>query len=229
MPDKKPEKRSSPILTKQEFGKLINERVEHIANEFKNGFKLIEGVERTATFFGSARFTEDNIHYQTARELGKKLAAYGIGVVTGGGPGIMEGGNRGAYEGKGYSLGLNIILNNEQHENPYLNESMTFNYFFVRKVMLSYAAEAYVFFPGGFGTLDEFFEILTLVQTGKIENVPIILMGSDYWNELDGFIKKQLLQRHQAIDERDRGLYFISDDTDFVADIIRHAPIRQQN
>lgn len=216
-------------LSKKEFGKIVNERVEHIAHEFKTGFNFIQGLERTVTFFGSARLTEKDEHYKTARKLGGKLASYGIGVVTGGGPGIMEAGNRGAYEARGFSLGLNIKLNHEQHENLYLNESMTFNYFFTRKVLLSYAAEAYVFFPGGFGTLDEFFEILTLVQTQKIERVPIILMGSDYWNELDAFIEKTVYEKHKAIDKDDRKLYCISDDTDKVADMIRHAPIRPQD
>lgn len=216
-------------LSKKEFGKVVNERIEHIAHEFKVGFNFIQGLERTVTFFGSARLTEKDEHYITARELAAKLSAYGIGIVTGGGPGIMEAGNRGAFESKGFSLGLNIRLNHEQHENPYLNESMTFDYFFTRKVLLSYAAEAYVFFPGGFGTLDEFFEILTLVQTQKIERVPIILMGSDYWNKLDAFIKKTVYEKHKAIDKDDRKLYSISDDIDKVAELIRHAPIRPQD
>jgi uncharacterized protein (TIGR00730 family) len=216
-------------LSKKDFGTVVNDRVEHIAKEFRDGFNFIQGLERTATFFGSARFTEEDEHYASARALAGKLAEYGIGVVTGGGPGIMEAGNRGAFENKGFSLGLNIVLNHEQHENTYLTESMTFNYFFVRKVLLSYAAEAYVFFPGGFGTLDEFFEILTLVQTGKIEPVPIILMGSDYWSELDAFIEKQVYEKHNAIDKDDRKLYLISDDVEEIAKIIRHAPIRRQD
>jgi uncharacterized protein (TIGR00730 family) len=218
-----------PVLSKEEFGRLVTTRIDRIAKEFTDGFHFMEGLERSVTFFGSARFTEKDEHYQTARELAKKLSAYGIGVITGGGPGIMEAGNRGAYEAGGYSLGLNIILNHEQRENPYLNGGMMFNYFFVRKVLLSYAAEAYVFFPGGFGTLDEFFEILTLVQTGKIERVPIILMGSDYWNELDKFIEKTVYETHKAINKDDRKLYIITDDIDHAADIVRHAPIRRQD
>jgi uncharacterized protein (TIGR00730 family) len=216
-------------LSKKDFKEVVTRRVEHVSQELTNGFNFIQGLERTATFFGSARFREKDEHYKTARELAAKLSTYGIGIVTGGGPGIMEAGNRGAFENKGFSLGLNIVLNHEQHENPYLTESMTFNYFFVRKVLLSYAAEAYVFFPGGFGTLDEFFEIITLVQTGKIERVPIILMGSDYWNELDKFIEKTVYKKHKAIDKDDRKLYIISDDVDYVADIVRHAPIRRQD
>lgn len=218
-----------PALSKKEFGKVVNERVEHISHEFKAGFNFMQGLERTVSFFGSTRFTEKDEHYKTARNLAGQLAKYGIGVVTGGGPGIMEAGNRGAFEAKGFSLGLNIRLNHEQRENPYLNEGMIFNYFFVRKVLLAYAAEAYIFFPGGFGTLDEFFEILTLVQTGKIEPVPIILMGGDYWNELDTFIEKTVYKKHKAIDKDDRKLYLITDDVERVADIVRHAPIRRQD
>ncbi len=230
IPQKIPSTITLPVtLSKKDFKEVVTKRVEHVSQELTNGFNFIAGLERTVTFFGSARFTEKDVHYKTARKLAAELSKYGIGIVTGGGPGIMEAGNRGAFESKGFSLGLNIKLSHEQHENPYLTESMTFNYFFVRKVLLAYAAEAYVFFPGGFGTLDEFFEILTLVQTGKIERVPIILMGSDYWNELDAFIEKQAYKKHKAIDKDDRKLYTISDDIEQVAEIIRHAPIRRQD
>lgn len=218
-----------PVLSKEEFGKLVIERVEHIAREFTDGFNFIQGLERTVTFFGSARFTEEEAYYKKAREIASRLSKYGIGVITGGGPGIMEAANRGAYEAKGYSLGLNIKLRSEQKENPYVNESITFNYFFVRKVFLSYAAEAYIFFPGGFGTLDEFFEITTLVQTGKIEHVPIILVGKNYWDDLDKFIEKQMREKHKTIGENDRRLYHITDDVDEVVDIVRHTPIRRQD
>jgi uncharacterized protein (TIGR00730 family) len=229
-PQKVPSNSVIPVtLSKKDFKEVVTRRVEHVSQELTNGFNFIAGLERTVTFFGSARFTEKDVHYKTARKLAAKLSKYGIGIVTGGGPGIMEAGNRGAFENKGFSLGLNIVLNHEQHENPYLTESMTFNYFFVRKVLLSYAAEAYVFFPGGFGTLDEFFEILTLVQTGKIERVPIILVGSDYWNELDKFIEKTVYEDHEAIDKGDRKLYIITDDIEHAADIVRHAPIRRQD
>lgn len=230
IPKKIPDDIVLPVtLSKKDFKEVVTRRVEHVSRELTDGFNFIRGLERTVTFFGSARFTEKDEHYKTARELAAKLASYGIGIVTGGGPGIMEAGNRGAFENKGFSLGLNIVLNHEQHENPYLTESMTFNYFFVRKVLLSYAAEAYVFFPGGFGTLDEFFEIVTLVQTGKIERVPIILMGKDYWGELDKFIEKTVYKKHKAINKDDRKLYIITDNVEKAADIVRHAPIRRQD
>jgi len=216
-------------LTKEEFGKLITTRIENITEEFTRGFEFLRGLERTVTFFGSARLPEDNDHYKTAQELAGKISKYGIGVITGGGPGIMEAANRGAFESSGYSLGLNIKLPMEQSENPYLNESITFSYFFVRKVLLAYAAEAYIFFPGGFGTLDELFEVMTLVQTRKMEKVPIILVGKSHWEKLDDFIRKEIYGRHEMINKEDMDLYTITDDLDQVVDIVRHSPIRSQH
>lgn len=216
-------------LSKEELRKIIDTRVSNISEEFERGFEFLSGVERSVTFFGSARFTEENDHYKMAREIAKRLAEYGIGVVTGGGGGIMEAANRGAFESEGYSLGLNIQLPHEQKENPYLTEKTSFRYFFVRKVLLAYAAEAYLFFPGGFGTLDELFEIITLVQTHKIEPVPIILVGSGYWKKLQNFIKKELCEKHHTISKEDMKLYTITDDVDTIVDIVRHAPIREQN
>lgn len=215
-------------LSKEDFEKLISTRVEHISEEFSRGFEFLRGAERTVTFFGSARFTEDNDHYKTAREIARRLAEYGIGVVTGGGPGIMEAANRGAYESKGYSLGLNIKLPTEQITNPYLTENATFEHFFVRKVLLAYAAEAYLFFPGGFGTMDEMFEIMTLVQTKKIERIPIILVGVSFWKHLQYFIEKEMYEKHKAISKEDMDLYIITDDIEEIIDIVRHAPIRMQ-
>ena len=146
-------------------------------------------------------------------------------VVTGGGPGIMEAANKGAFEAKGKSLGLTIKLPQEQTTNPYITNEVSFNYFFSRKVCLSFSAEAYLFFPGGFGTLDELFEILTLVQTRKIEKVPIILVGNDYWTALDAFIKEHLLSK-EMIDSEDITLYSISENEDEIIEIIRNAPVR---
>jgi hypothetical protein len=222
----------SPVpiaLSKEELRKLIETRISNISDEFAQGFEFLSGVERSVTFFGSARFTEENDYYQTAREIAGKLAKYGIGVVTGGGGGIMEAANRGAFENGGYSLGLNIKLPHEQKENPYLTEKALFNYFFVRKVLMSYAAEAYLFFPGGFGTLDELFEITTLVQTHKIEPVPIILVGTSFWKKVQSFIKNEMYKKHHTISKEDMKLYTITDDVDKIVDIVRHAPIREQD
>ena len=216
-------------LTKEAFGRLVKERVDRIAREFTEGFKFIEGLERSVTFFGSARSKSNDLHYKQARELGARLAKRGIAVITGGSAGIMEAGNRGAKEANGFSVGLNIELATAQSLNPYLTESMTFNHFFVRKVLLSYAAEAYVFFPGGFGALDEFFEIVTLVQTNKIERVPIILIGADYWTPLHNLIKNNLYEKHATISKKDMHLYKITDDLAEAEKIILKAPIRHQN
>ena len=215
-------------LTREEYEEAIKGRVGRISVEFFEGFKFMQGFERTVTFFGSAKLPDDAEHCVIARKLAGKIAAFGIGVVTGGGPGIMEAANRGAYEARGFSIGLNIKLPVEQKENPYLTESMLFKHFYIRKVFLTYAAEAYIFFPGGFGTLDEFFEVMTLIQTKKIKRVPIILVGSAYWKPFDSFIHSELFEKHEMIAKEDMDLYTITDDLDEVVDIVRHAPIISQ-
>jgi uncharacterized protein (TIGR00730 family) len=138
----------------------------------------------------------------------------------------MEAANRGAFEVGETSLGLNIRLQSKQPLNSYTTDSVQFDYFFVRKVALSFAAEAYLFFPGGFGTFDEFFEILTLIQTHKIRKIPIILVGEDYWNDLNVFIKKVMLERHHTINEEDMELYTITDNEDEIIEIIKQVPIK---
>jgi len=201
-------------------------RVSGITEEFLNGFCFIHKYQRSVTFFGSARLSEKSSHYEQARELGKRIVEeLHYAVVTGGGPGIMEAANRGALEGGGDSVGLAIELPNEQVLNPYTTDHISFNHFFVRKVVLSFAAEAYVFFPGGFGTLDEVFEILTLVQTRKIPKVPIVLVGKDFWRPLNEFIAEHLLNIHHAIDASDMKLYTITDNNNEVIEIIRKAPV----
>ena len=210
----------------KDIEKALNKRVADIGNEFRDGFNFIKKHNRTVTFFGSARTGENDGDYIQARSLGSRIVKeLDYAVVTGGAIGIMEAGNRGAFEAGGDSLGLNIELPNEQNFNEYLTDHMEFHYFFSRKVCLSFSAETYVFFPGGFGTLDELFEILTLVQTGKIEKVPIVLVGSYYWNNLDSFIKENLL-KNGKIDPEDINLYTITDNEEEVIDIIKNAPIR---
>ena len=213
-------------LTKEEIQKEISSRVSRIEKEFTSGFEFISGFPRSVTFFGSARFPETSEHYIKARMLAGKIAKeLGYTVLTGGSKGIMEAGNRGAFEAGGESVGLNIKLPKEQHENPYTTASIEFSYFFARKVSLSFAAEAYLFFPGGFGTLDEFFEIVTLVQTHKIRRVPIFLVGKDYWEPLHKFIKENIFQLHQAISESDMNLYTITDDDEKIISAIRDVPV----
>lgn len=204
--------------------KLINqetrERIDRIEKEFEGGFDIVNKYNYTVTVFGSARFLEDNKYYQKARELGGKLAEQGYTVITGGGGGIMEAANRGAHENGGNSIGFNIQLPHEQRLNPYTTESMPFRYFFARKVMLAYASSAMVVFPGGFGTLDEMFEVITLVQTGKMPPVPIILFGSEFWSPLDSFFRNQMLKDLGTISHGDQDLYTITDSVKNIMEIV---------
>ena len=217
-------------LTVRQMETNSRRRVAEISEEFRKGFSFIKHHPKSITIFGSARFDEENPYYQKARRIAKRISQLGYAVVTGGGPGIMEAGNRGATEGDGneHSIGVCIRLPHEQITNPYVTDGLEFKYFFSRKVILSFSAEAYLYFPGGFGTIDEFFEILTLVQTGKIEKVPIVLVGSEYWKPLDQFIQKTLLEKFKTINEKDMDLYVITDDEDLVMDIVEKAPLRQE-
>ncbi len=215
-------------LTKEDISHASKLRISRISREFSQGFKFIKNYPKSVTFFGSARFKEDNPHYQQAKNIAGELSKLGYAIVTGGGPGIMEAANRGAFEEGGESIGLNIRLPKEQVSNPYVKNSVDFYYFFSRKVTLSFSAEAYLYFPGGFGTLDEFFEILTLIQTHKISKVPIILVGSDFWNPIDSFIKKNLLDRCGTISPIDTDLYKIVDDDKEVIEIVKNAPMSKE-
>lgn len=213
-------------MTLADMHKATDERIGKISEEFRSGFKFIEDHPRSVTFFGSARLPEDDKYYIKARHLAGRIATeLGYSVLSGGGPGIMEAANRGASENDGQSLGLSIKLPNEQKTNPYVTEEMTFNYFFSRKVCLSFAAEAYVFFPGGFGTMDEFFEIVTLIQTKKIEKIPVFLVGKDFWGQMHDFIINNLI-RHNVISPEDIDLYRLTDDEDEIIETIKKAPVR---
>ncbi len=213
-------------ITGDEVHDEINKRLSLIDKEFNKGFEFIKDQAKSVTFFGSARLPEDNEHYKRAQSLAAKIAHLGYSVITGGGPGIMEGANRGAFEAGGESLGLNIKLPFEQVKNPYLTESVDFYYFFTRKVMMSFSAEAYIFFPGGFGTFDELFEILTLVQTKKIEKVPVILVGNEFWNAVDTLVKQEMLIKNQTIDAEDLNLYTITENEEEILEIIKKVPVR---
>jgi uncharacterized protein (TIGR00730 family) len=172
----------------------LAEHVERIADEFREGFVAVARIDRPAvTVFGSARIGEDHPAYAQAREVGRLLAQAGFAVVTGGGPGVMEAANRGASEGDGLSVGFNIELPHEQALNPYVHLGLTFKHFYVRKTMFVKAAEGFAIFPGGFGTLDELFEALTLIQTGKVLHFPVILFDTAYWQPLLDWIRDRLL------------------------------------
>lgn len=193
------------------FAEDANWRIFRIMAEYIEGFEFLSKLRKEVTFFGSARFPEDSRWYQEARALGRILAEHGFTVITGGGPGIMEAGNRGAYEGGGESIGLDIELPMEQRRNAYVKKGLGFHYFFTRKVMMSASAQAYVFFPGGYGTLDEFFEMITLIQTKKMEVVPVVCIGRDYWEPLHNWIREVLLEKYDAVSPADLELYQIVD------------------
>ena len=197
-----------------------SERLQKIMEEFMTGFHFLRNYGLTATFFGSARYGFEHALYQEATKLAYQLSMAGFAIITGGGPGIMEAANRGAWQAGGQSAGLNIRLKAEQRTNEYVKESAAFYYFFVRKVMLAFASEVYVFFPGGFGTLDEFFEIVTLVQTKKIEPVPIILIGKDYWSPLLTWIEQNLYETYEAIAKDDMKIYQLVENADEAFDAI---------
>jgi len=185
-------------------------RIFRIMSEFVEGFEFLRQYQTAATIFGSARLKPGNKYYEAARDLSGLLAESGFAIITGGGNGIMEAANVGAFDAGGKSVGLNIQIPHEQQLNPYVTESKSFDFFFSRKVMLAFASEVYVYFPGGFGTLDELFEMLTLVQTEKITQVPIILFGHEYWDPLVDFIREQL-QDGKMIDKKDIELFVIVD------------------
>jgi hypothetical protein len=193
-----------------------------IMSEFVDGYEKLSKIGPCVSIFGSARVKPDEKYYKMAENIAFKLTEHGYGVITGGGPGIMEAGNKGAHRGGGVSVGLNIELPFEQHDNPYIDKdkSLLFDYFFVRKVMFVKYAQGFVAMPGGFGTLDELFEAITLIQTKKIGKFPIILVGSEFWSGMMTWIKTTLLQAHNNVSIEDLDLFSIVDDEDEVVEII---------
>ena len=216
------------ILSAEEKTEDLEQDIALIGQEFREGFQAVDKIVQPAvTIFGSARVREDNPVYEEARAAGRRFAELGWAVVTGGGPGVMEAANRGAKEGGGpgimeaanlgaregggLSVGFNIELPHEQDSNPYLDISLTFHHFYARKTMFVKVAEGFVVFPGGFGTVDELFEALTLIQTGKVFHFPVVLYDTDYWRELMGWIKGELLA-DGMISPNDLDLLFVTDD-----------------
>ncbi len=194
-------------------------RIFRIISEFTEGIEKLEPMDFAITIFGSARLKQGNAYYDAARRMANRLANEGFAIITGGGPGIMEAANRGAIEAGSRSVGLNIALPSEQQPNPYQNISLEFRYFFVRKVMFVKQSMGYICMPGGFGTLDEFFEALTLMQTHKIYPLPLILFGCEFWQGLMGWIHDTLL-RQGMVSPEDLNLITVTDDEEHAVDII---------
>ncbi|MEZ4235357.1 MAG: TIGR00730 family Rossman fold protein [Myxococcota bacterium] len=192
----------------------------HVAREMVRGFRTLHFVGPCVTVFGSARFAEGHPYYELARRVGSELARVGFTVMTGGGPGVMEAANRGAREAGGHSVGCNIRLPHEQSANPYLDRVVTFDRFFVRKYMLRKYSYAFVVLPGGFGTMDEAFETITLVQTGKIHQFPVVLMGREYWQPMLGFLDRMVAAT--TISPDDPARFHLTDDPAEAAGLVRH-------
>jgi uncharacterized protein (TIGR00730 family) len=207
--------------------------LQDILREFIKGFNFLVPLKKEVTIFGSARFSSDSHWYQEASKLGNLLAENGYTVITGGGPGIMEGANFGAHKSslkthRECSVGLDIILPSGERRNPYVERRMPFHYFFTRKVMLSASAQAYIFFPGGFGTIDEFTEILTLIQTKKMEKVAMVCMGKEYWGSFLRWMTEQMLENgEKMIGKRDLELFKIVDTAEEAMKIVKRSRERE--
>lgn len=206
----------------ERFTDNINWKIFRILAEFVDGFEFLSHLRREVSVFGSARNGSSDPYWQLAKELGFLCGKHGFTMVTGGGPGIMEAANRGAFEAGGESVGLNISLPLEQRQNKYVRRAMGFHYFFTRKVMLSAAAQAYAFFPGGFGTMDELLEIATLIQTGKMsDQVPVILVGSDFWQPFLSWMKQAMIEQHGYVSPQDMDIFHVVDSAEEAFEIIK--------
>lgn len=214
----------------KDFRDTFQWRIFRIMAEFVEGFQFVADFKKSVSFFGSSRFQEDSPHYQKAQELAKLLVEKGFMIVTGGGPGIMEASNRGAYANGGRSVGINIELPGEgEKANKYLSESIAFHYFFTRKVMLSFAACGYVFFPGGFGTMDELFEMMTLIQTKKLpQPITIVLVGVDFWKPALEWFKKTLMNEYGTISQEDFDLITLVDTPKEALQVIQKEVLSQK-
>lgn len=221
----------------------INTNIDNISNEFRQGFEFLKKYPRSVTIFGSSVSLPNSVNYIKAEELGLRIAKeLGYAVVTGGGPGIMEAANKGACQLavdsknsnnkntcsiQGLSAGLTINLPHEKGGNDFAENSLRFSYFFSRKAMLIFAAEAYVFFPGGYGTFDELFGLLTLIQTEKISRAPVILFDSHFWNPVSNLLRATLFEEYGTIDKKDLSIFEITDSIDFILDKIKKAPVTE--
>ena len=210
-----------------DFERSIHEKASQVQEELLRGFHAIAEYPKSVTFFGSARIDADHPYYQKAERLASRICTLGYTVITGGGPGIMEAGNRGSKNTCHVGVGFNIELPSVQIMNPYITHGVNFSSFPARKISLFFSAEAYLYFPGGYGTLDEFFQLITNIQTGKAPKTPVILVGSEFWNDIDALIRTKLLDKWKTISPGDVNLYKILDDEDAIIEIIKTAPLRQ--
>ncbi|MFA6251116.1 MAG: TIGR00730 family Rossman fold protein [Candidatus Paceibacterota bacterium] len=207
--------------------KVEEVKLKAITEEFHQGIEVVKRFNPSVTFYGSTRITEDHPYYKKVQNLTHRIAEeLGYAVLSGGGPGIMEAANRGAFEAGGKSVGLTIKLPFEQVTNPYVTDEIPFHFFFTRQSAMSYSTEVCVFCPGGFGTLNELFENLTLQQTGKIGKIPVILFGSEFWNPINQMIKETLLEKYHTVSEKDMNLYMIKDDEDEIINVIKNSAMR---
>lgn len=206
----------------EDFTENINWKIFRIMSEFVEGFEFLSKLKNEVTVFGSARSNVGDPYYATAKEFGRLCADGGFTVITGGGPGIMEAANRGAFDAGGESVGIDIELPMEQRKNQYVKRSIGFHYFFTRKVMLSASSQAYVYFPGGFGTLDELFEMVTLIQTGKMsDEVPVILVGKKYWQPMIDWLHESVYDEFHDISAEDLDLFHLVDSAQEAFDLVK--------
>jgi len=230
MPPREPRTLDEEIIAAQEAAVLSTltdeDRIERIDQEIRMGFDALAGIGAAASFFGSARTAADDPDYKLARETARLIGETGMAVITGGGPGVMEAANRGARDAGAMSVGLNIELPFEQGGNPYCDIALEFHYFFTRKIMFVRYASGFVVFPGGFGTMDELWEALTLIQTGKIRYFPVVLVGSDYWRGMVEWVADRMLSEGN-IGEEDLDLWTLTDDPLEVRDLLQSAAHRQ--
>lgn len=215
------------FLKCEEILKELEQKSPKMLDEIKQGLTAVASYPRSVTIFGSARTEPGSKYYELARKLAGEITKEGIAVITGGGGGIMQAVNQGSHEVSGQGVGFNIQLPFEQIINPYVTHGVTFHYFFTRKFAMNFSGEVYICMPGGFGTLDEFFQILTLVQTKKVQEIPIILFGSDFWQPLVDYVRQVLLKEHETISPADLDLFTVTDSIPEILDTVRSAPPRQ--
>lgn len=226
---KKGNRINAGTVTRKKMEEIIKRREKVSGDEFDKGYNLIKKYPRSVSILGSARFGENSPYYKKAQSLASRIVKeLGYAVVTGGGPGIMEAANKGAFLADGASLGFVIKLSHEQSVNKYLTEYVEFEYFFSRKTLLFFAAETYIYFPGGFGTFDELLEILTLIQTKKINKTPVILVGKEFWQPFLDLFKQKLSIEYNTINPEDTELCKIVDSEDEIIEIIKNAPYREE-